>query len=83
MTEKWEYCELEIQYGGIMVSEGWIYKADGEHEKMKIAKYGATMAQLGLDSWELVASSSHARFGQSHENSISYIFKRPFNTMKI
>jgi hypothetical protein len=35
------------------------------------------MAQLGLDGWELVAASSRAAFGQTHANSISYIFKWP------
>jgi hypothetical protein len=74
---KWEYCELEIQYLGIINAKFWFYKPDGKYEQKTVAKYGAFMAQLGLDGWELVASSSHAAFGQTHENSISYIFKRP------
>lgn len=76
MIDKWEYCELEIQYRGVLLAECWIYKTDGNHIKVPVPKYGATMAQLGLDGWELAASSAHAAIGQSHENSISYIFKR-------
>jgi hypothetical protein len=72
----WEYCELEIQYGGQITAQCWIYDPDGKHKELPVSKYGATMAQLGRDGWELVAASAHAAFGQRHENSISYIFKR-------
>ncbi|HEY5156928.1 MAG TPA: hypothetical protein VII93_03060 [Anaerolineales bacterium] len=49
MAEKWEYCELEIQYRGQLFAECWIYKPDGKHENKPVPKYGALMAQLGLD----------------------------------
>ena len=75
--QKWEYCELEIQYRGVLFAQFWIYRPDGKHEEKPVPKYGTLMAQLGLVGWELVTSSEHAAYGQSHENTVSYIFKRP------
>lgn len=74
--QKWEYCEVELTYGGGVLGKMWFYQKDGKHKELNLQKYGATFAELGLDGWELVAASTHAAFGQRNANSVSYIFKR-------
>jgi len=74
---KWEYCEIELQYGGGVWGQGWFYHTDGKHKEFEAPKYGKIIADLGLQGWELVAASTHASFTQTHANTVSYIFKRP------
>ena len=75
--QKWEYCEIELSYGMGVTGKAWFYKADGKHKEVQFEKYGSGLAQLGLDGWEVVAASNHAAFGQSTNNTVSYILKRP------
>ncbi len=75
--QKWEYCEIELSYDMGVSGKGWIYKPDGKHKELQFQKYGAGLAQLGLEGWEIVASSNHAAFGQSKSNTVSYMLKRP------
>ena len=75
--QKWEYCEVEVTYGGGVTAQMWFYKPDGKHKELTRLKYGITFAELGLEGWELVSASTHAAFGQAKTNTVSYIFKRP------
>jgi hypothetical protein len=75
--QKWEYCELELTYGGGVSAQLWFYQVDGKHKEERNLKYGVALAKLGLQGWEVVAASTHAAFGQAKANTISYIFKRP------
>ncbi len=74
---KWEYCELEVSYGMNITCQGWIYRENGVHEILASGKYGAILASLGTQGWELVTSSSHAELLQSKTSTVSYLFKRP------
>lgn len=75
--QKWEYCEIELYYGMGVYGKVWFYKPDGKHKEIQLEKYGAGIAQLGLDGWEIVAASNHAAFDQSANNTVSYMLKRP------
>ena len=72
---KWEYCEIEVTIGGPisgMKAEGWKFNANGKHVKFK-GKHGTLFADLGLNGWEIVASSARISSGLSSKHKINYI----------
>lgn len=76
MGDVWEYCEIEVTFGLSITASCWIYRPDGEHEVRTVGKFGAMIAQLGLEGWEMVSYNSRSDFGKSQSRIASYVFKR-------
>ena len=77
--QQWEYVELEVIFGGpITGAKGHIvwFKPDGKHSD-KTDEYGKIIAQLGVEGWEVVASSARTDIRFGGKDKINYIFKRP------
>lgn len=70
---KWEYLEVQvvITLGG-RNGEATLFKPDGKHIQRN-DKFGLLLAQLGLEGWELVASSPR---GDTNNSKLNYVFKR-------
>lgn len=78
---KWEYCEVEVTIGGPITGvhgESTFFKPDGKHTEKK-EKYGALLAQLGLEGWEVVAASARIESGLGSKHKIDYLLKRPIS----
>lgn len=79
--QKWKYLELEVTIGGpISGIKGQIirFEKDGKHYK-KTGNYGALMATLGEEGWELISSSARIETGLSNKHKINYMFKLPID----
>ena len=71
--QKWEYCELiYIGSGEEEYRLNFYATSGGLNYAIKADDRGRTIAQLGIDGWELVASSIQ----ESHE---TLYFKRPLS----
>lgn len=75
---KYSYAEIEVTIGGPLSgtsAEAFVYSADGKHEKRQ-GKLGELLAAMGLEGWELVASSARIETGLGSKHKINYILKR-------
>jgi hypothetical protein len=68
---RWEYAHLNSESDELI-----IYRADGNHQVFKIKNFPATVAQLGLEGWEMVNAFE---ISDSHINRFcsECFFKRP------
>lgn len=74
---KWEYCEVEII---LLENNLYYYKTDGKHVKVN-GKFGALVAQLGEDGWEMVTAAEWAGPGILKDRRVlSVFFKRPITS---
>ena len=75
--QKWEYCEC-IYYGSKFAVT--VYKVDGNSTSWEetgddlYSKWCSTVANLGLQGWEMVG---HSVWGDSSSAWWYYYFKRP------
>jgi hypothetical protein len=78
--QKWEYCEVEVTYRGPVegtILSGWIYRIDKKHIEFG-GEFGAVLADLGLQGWEMVTSNARVNLGfGGNYHKINYLFKRP------
>lgn len=77
--QMWEYCELELAFGGPITGNkgtSWVLKSDGKHIQTE-GDYGKMVARLGLEGWEVAAASARIATGVTGKHKINYLFKRP------
>jgi hypothetical protein len=73
--QKWQYLEMEITVGQKDNSISAILDPAGNHLRSK-GDYATTIAQRGLEGWELIASD--VRF-DSGKHKMNLFFKRPID----
>ncbi len=67
VMQRWEYCVLSFNQG-----RGFLTALKMASETVEVADYLATIEELGLNGWELVAVNAN-NYGTT------YTFKRPLS----